>query len=67
MQPMATLSTVDLTYIDRAFGMSSGYVLDFSNATFAEFFKREFGIDIYDDVYGDLGTSKGKHFRSFLL
>ena len=47
--------------------MSSGYVLDFSNATFAEFFKREFAIDIYDDAYGDLGTSKGKHFRSFLL
>lgn len=64
---MAKLSTVDLTYIDRAFGMSSGYVLDFSNATFAEFFKREFAIDIYDDAYGDLGTSKGKHFRSFLL
>ena len=64
---MAKLSTIDLKYIDRAFGMSSGYVLDYSNATFAEFFKREFAIDIYDDAYGDLGTSKGKHFRSFLL
>ena len=64
---MAKLSTVDLTYIDRAFGMGSGYVLDFSNATFAEFFKREFAIDIYDHAYCDLGTSKGKHLRSFLL
>jgi hypothetical protein len=64
---MAKLGTIDLTYIDRAFGMSSGYVLDFSNATFAEFFKREFAIDIYSDAYGDLGTSKGKHFRTFLL
>jgi hypothetical protein len=67
VRAMAKLSTVDLKYIDRAFGMSSGYVLDFSNATFAEFFKREFAIDIYDGAYGDLGTSKGKHFRSFLL
>ena len=67
IRAMAKLSTVDLKHIDRAFGMSSGYVLDFSNATFAEFFKREFAIDIYDDTYGDLGTSKGKHFRSFLL
>ena len=67
VRPMAKLSTVDLTHIDRAFGMSSGYVLNFSNATFAEFFNREFGIDIYDDAYGDLGTSKGKHLRSFLL
>lgn len=67
IRAMAKLSTIDLKYIDRAFGMSSGYVLDLSNATFAEFFKREFAIDIYDDAYGDLGTSKGKHFRSFLL
>lgn len=64
---MAKLSTIDLTYIDRAFGMNSGYVLDFSNATFAEFFTREFGIDIYCGTYGDLGGSKGKHLRSFLI
>ncbi|WP_161624409.1 MULTISPECIES: restriction endonuclease [Rhizobium] len=52
--------------IDELFGMSSGYVLDFTNSTFADFFRREVGIDIYDDAYAIHGGSKGKHFRAFL-
>jgi hypothetical protein len=63
---MAPLSTVDMKLIDSLFGMYSGYVLNFSNATFASFFSRDVGIDIYDDVYATHGTSKGKRLLGFL-
>lgn len=62
----ANLSMVEKSLIDELTGMSSGYVLDFSNQTFAEFFQTEVGIDIYDAVYADLGPSKGKRLRCFL-
>jgi hypothetical protein len=63
---MEQLRPVELKVIDELFGMSSGYVLDFTNSTFADFFLREVGIDIYDDAYGTYGGSKGKHLRAFL-
>jgi hypothetical protein len=63
---MATLSTADLKLIDSLFGMYGGYVLNFSNKTFASFFSRDIGIDIYDDAYAIHGTSKGKRLWAFL-
>ncbi|HLZ01740.1 MAG TPA: hypothetical protein VKR55_06255 [Bradyrhizobium sp.] len=63
---MATLSTVDMKLIDSLFGMYGGYVLNFSNKTFASFFSRDIGIDIYDDAYAIHGTSKGKRLWAFL-
>jgi len=55
---MQQLRPVELKLIDELFGMSSGYVLDFTNSTFADFFRREAGIDIYDNAYGVNGGSK---------
>jgi len=43
-----------------------GYVLDFSNKTFANFFARELGVDIYDDAYAKNGTSKANRLRCYL-
>jgi hypothetical protein len=63
---MEQLRSVELKVIDELFGMSSGYVLDFTNSTFADFFRREVGIDIYDNAYAIYGGSKGKHLRAFL-
>lgn len=63
---MEQLRPVELKVIDELCGMSSGYVLDFTNSTFADFFRREVGIDIYDNAYGIYGGSKGKHLRAFL-
>lgn len=63
---MEQLRPVELKLIDELFGMSSGYVLDFTNSTFADFFRREVGIDIYDNAYAVYGGSKGKHLRAFL-
>lgn len=34
---------MDMPIIDRVFGMERGNVLDFSNRTFADFFRDEFG------------------------
>jgi hypothetical protein len=51
--------------IETALGMGSGYVLDFSNRTFAEFIGASIGIDIYAGHYSDFGSSKANHLRCF--
>ncbi|MGR3761901.1 abortive infection family protein [Roseobacteraceae bacterium NS-SX3] len=43
-----------------------GYVLDFSNKTFAEFFEDHFEINIYADAFSEYGTSKYNRLRSFI-
>jgi len=53
-------------HVDELFGMSSGYVVDFTNNTFADFFNREVGVDIDDGAYAIYGGSKGKRLRAFL-
>lgn len=63
---MERLRPVEMKLVDELFGMNSGYVLDFNNRTFAEFFQSEVGVDIYDAAYAVNGTSKGKHLRAFL-
>lgn len=63
---MEQLRPVELKLVDELFGMSSGYVLDFTNGTFADFFRREVGVNIYDDAYAIDGGSKGKRLRAFL-
>lgn len=51
--------------IEDLFEMGGGYVLDFSNDTFADFFQDELRIDIYSPRYA-VGTSKAKRLRRFL-
>ena len=45
--------------------MSSGYVLDFTDRTFGEFFDDVVQIDIHSERYQFKGTSKANKFRSF--
>lgn len=52
--------------VDEIFDMGSGYVLDFSDRTFREFFCDELDVDIDDQVYSKEGTSKAKRLRCFL-
>jgi hypothetical protein len=40
------IRAIDLRLIDDLFEMGGGYVLDFSNRTFAEFFADEIELDI---------------------
>jgi hypothetical protein len=43
-----------------------GYVLDFSNRTFAEFFEDHFDINIYADAFSEKGTSKFNRLLAFI-
>jgi hypothetical protein len=61
---MSSLTDIDKRYLERLLGMQSGYVLDYSDATFAEFFRRH-GIDIHGSKYQTYGTSKAKKMRGF--
>lgn len=66
MEQLGKLRPLDLRLLDSLFGMGGGYVLDFSNRTFAEFFNGEISIDIDDARYAVEGGSKGKRLRYFL-
>lgn len=61
-----TLKTLDFDLLNYIFEMEGGYVLDFSNKTYSEFFNDELGINIDDDRFCDIGISKGKRLRSYL-
>ena len=66
---MAKLSAINVRLIvDDVFASERGrgYVLDFSDRTFAEFFRDEFGIDINAARYQANGTSKANRLRVFL-
>ena len=64
---MSSLRSVDLSLIDEIMnGGTRGYVLDFSNRTFADFFVREMDVDIDASLYSEDGTSKGKRLQCFL-
>jgi hypothetical protein len=60
---MSSLTEIEKRYFEELFGMRSGYVLDFSDHTFSEFFRSTVRVDIDNLKYG--GTSKGKRLRSF--
>ena len=62
---MSDLTAIEKRKLERALGMGSGYILNFSNRTFAEFFLDNFGIDIYDDNYDYGSGSKANRMRGF--
>ena len=63
---MGTIRPVEMSFIDDLFEMGGGYVLEFTNQTFAEFFADELNVDIDDPKYQAGGTSKAKRLRFFL-
>jgi len=63
---MANVRQIDFILLDDLFEMHSGYVLDFSNKTFAAFFAEELNIDIDHPAYQERGTSKANRLRCFL-
>src|SRR3954464_7325928 len=62
---MAGLMPKEKLLLEKLLGMSSGYVLHFSDRTFAEFFADTLGIDIDDPKYNRSGTSKARRLRAF--
>jgi hypothetical protein len=63
---MVALKHSEMRVFDDAFDMHGGYVLDFSDRTFSQFFDDEFGLNIYDEKYCFNGSSKAKHLRAFI-
>lgn len=61
---MSSLTAADKSYLEAILDMRGGYVLDFTNATFGEFFSRN-RIEIHDQEYQVYGTSKAKKMRAF--
>ena len=56
---MSDLSGSERRNLERLLGMGSGYVLDFSDRTFGEFFD-EYRVEIDAERYKAQGTSKAK-------
>jgi len=63
---MSNIHSIDMLLLDDIFEMHGGYVLEFSDRTFAQFFAEELNIDIDDPSYSKNGTSKAKRLRYFL-
>ena len=65
---MSDLTTSDFRTLEQLIECfrGRGYVLDFSDRTFAEFFEDELNVDIDNSYFHEEGTSKGKRLRFFL-
>ncbi len=61
---MSSLTDVEKRYLEKLLGMQSGYVLDYSDVTFGEFFSHH-KTDIHGRKYQTYGTSKAKKMRAF--
>lgn len=62
---MSSLSMADRRILEEYLGMSSGYVLNFSDRTFGEVVFEVVEADIHSDRYTIKGTSKAKKLRAF--
>jgi hypothetical protein len=62
---MSDLTASEKRRLERLFGMGSGYVLDFSNRTFADFIEESVHRDIYDSRYDHGSGSKANRLRGF--
>jgi hypothetical protein len=62
---MARIGMADKLLIEDVFDMGGGYVLDFSNPTFAQFFMNEVGVNIDETQYFASGSSKAKRLLCF--
>ena len=62
---MATLSTNEKQILEKLFQMESGYVLNFSDRSFAEFFRDDVGANISAQQYSYISGSKANRLRRF--
>jgi hypothetical protein len=62
---MSDLSSREKRALEKQFGMSSGYVLEFSNRTFRDFVVDSTGKGIYESKYESEGGSKASRLRAF--
>ncbi len=62
---MNSLTHIDKQKLERELNMGGGYVLNFSNRTFEEFFREVVGVQIYDPQYDYASGSKANRMRVF--
>ena len=62
---MADLKYGDKHSLEELLGMSGGYVLNFTDRTFYEFFRDVADVDIHTEKYSIYGTSKARKLRAF--
>ena len=62
---MADLTLIQKAKLEKIFGMSGGYVLDFSNRTFAESVAQSTGKNILGSEYEYESGSKANRLRAF--
>jgi hypothetical protein len=62
---MSDLTFVEKSKFEKLLGMETGYVLNFSNRSFAEFVRDSSGRDIYDERYNYASGSKANRLRAF--
>lgn len=62
---MSSLKTIEKSYLEDLLQMRGGYVLYFTNSTFADCILEATNIDIYDPKYAVNGTSKACRLRLF--
>jgi hypothetical protein len=63
---MPRIRQIDVSVLDKIFGMVGGYVLKFSDRRMREFFAHDLNIDIDDPQYAVDGSSKARRVRCFL-
>lgn len=62
---MSNLTHIEKQKLERELGMASGYVLNFSNRTFNDFFSEVVGVNIYDQLFDKGSGSKAQRLRAF--
>lgn len=61
---MSSLTIAQKTFLEAVLNMRTGYVLDFTDGSFATFFT-DLNIDIYDsETFSSFGTSKANRLRA---
>jgi hypothetical protein len=62
---VSTLTTIEKQRFEELLGMRTGYVLNFSDRTFGEFFRHDVGLNIDEPRFAVNGSSKAKRLRTF--
>lgn len=62
---MSNLNNLEKRKLEQLLGMASGYVLNFSNSSFAEFVLDSTGLNIYDSRFAYGSGSKANRLRGF--
>ncbi len=61
---MSSLTAAEKIFFENVFDMGGGYVLNFSNPSFGQFFD-DYNVDIHSAKYEIYGTSKANKMRAF--